>query len=175
VKPTNPGPIQEISTSSLALFDRREQDYVAVGQLSLPSMQEGERLIKISPDARQALCYQCHAPLVTKRIFSGDDRTPVGVHEGLSCMACHQGHGQKTRASCSTCHPQLSNCGLNVEMMDTTFKSVNSPHDVHTVKCIDCHTKGAPKSKTKMAYRGPGSNTFKNQPRMSADLRGSVR
>ena len=54
---------------------------------------------------------------------SGDDRTPVGVHEGLSCLACHLKHGQQTRASCANCHPRLSNCGLDVEKMDTTFLS----------------------------------------------------
>lgn len=110
-------------------------------------MHDGERNIKISPDIRQALCYQCHAPLATMEVGSGDDRTTMGVHEGLSCFACHQGHGQSTRASCTTCHPQLSNCGLNVETMDTTFKSSKSPHNIHFVKCIDCHTKGVPKKK----------------------------
>jgi nitrate/TMAO reductase-like tetraheme cytochrome c subunit len=144
VKSTIPGPMQEISTSSLALFDRRELDYVALPQLSLPAMHDGERLVKISPDVRQALCYQCHAPVAGMEVGSGDDRTAVGVHEGLSCFACHQGHGQKTRASCSTCHPRLSNCGLNVETMDTTFKSSKSPHNIHFVKCIDCHVKGIP-------------------------------
>jgi hypothetical protein len=31
--------------------------------------------------------------------------------------------------------------------MDTTFKSTKSPHNVHTMKCMDCHTKGVPKKK----------------------------
>jgi hypothetical protein len=31
--------------------------------------------------------------------------------------------------------------------MDTTFKSIKSPHNVHTVKCLDCHTTGVPKKK----------------------------
>jgi Cytochrome c3 len=147
VKPTNPGPSQEISRPSLALFDRRELDYVAVQRLSLPAMYDGDRSVHVSPDIRQALCYQCHAPLATMKVGSGDDRTAIGVHEGLSCFACHQGHGQRTRASCSTCHPQLSNCRLNVETMDTTFKSIKSPHNIHFVKCLDCHTKGIPKRK----------------------------
>lgn len=138
---------QEISRPSLALFDRREQDYVAVARLPLPQMYDSERLVKISPDQRQALCYQCHAPSSTAQVESGDDRTPTGVHEGLSCFACHEKHGQKTRASCTTCHPQLSNCGLDVEKMDTTFKSLKSPHNIHTVKCADCHTKGVPQKK----------------------------
>ncbi len=147
VKPPNPGPSQELFPPSLALFDRRELDYISLGRLPLPAMHDGERNIKISPDIRQALCYQCHAPLATMEVGSGDDRTTMGVHEGLSCFACHQGHGQSTRASCTTCHPQLSNCGLNVETMDTTFKSSKSPHNIHFVKCIDCHTKGVPKKK----------------------------
>jgi len=146
-KPANPGPSEEISRPSLALFDRRELDYVAVSRLPLPAMYDNDRPIHISPDIRQSLCYQCHAPLATMKVGSGDDRTPVGVHEGLSCFACHLGHRQGTRASCSTCHPQLSNCGLNVETMDTTFKSVKSPHNIHFVKCVDCHTKGVPTKK----------------------------
>jgi hypothetical protein len=151
IKPPNPGPSQEIFRPSLALFDRRAMDFVALARLPLPTMHDGDRTIQISPDIRQALCYQCHAPLATMKVASGDDRTAVGVHEGLSCLACHQGHGQKTRASCATCHPQLSNCGLNVETMDTTFKSAKSPHNIHFVKCIDCHTKGIPKKKAKGA------------------------
>jgi Cytochrome c554 and c-prime len=138
---------QEISRPSVALFDRREQDYVSLDRLPLPQMQDGARTVKISPDQRQALCYQCHAPAAGGQVGTGDDRTPIGVHEGLSCLACQEKHGQTTRASCTTCHPQLSNCGINVETMDTTFKSTKSLHNVHTVKCADCHTKGVPKKK----------------------------
>ena len=140
-----PGPEQEITRPSLALFDRRQQDYVSLDHLPLPQMFEGPRPVKISPDSRQALCYQCHAPTAGAQVGSGDDRTPIGVHEGLSCFACHEKHAQTTRASCTTCHPQLSNCGINVETMDTTFKNAKSLHNIHTVKCADCHTKGVPK------------------------------
>ena len=101
--------------------------------------------MRISPDQRQALCYQCHAPLASAQVGSGDDRTPLGVHEGISCLGCHQKHSQNTRQSCAGCHPRLSNCGLDVEKMDTTFANLKSPHNIHTVKCIDCHPKGVPK------------------------------
>ncbi|HUI43891.1 MAG TPA: cytochrome c3 family protein [Terriglobia bacterium] len=147
VKPINPGAAQEIARPSLALFDRRELDYVPLARLPLPEMREGARPVRISPDRRQALCYQCHAPLATMQVASGDDRTPIGVHEGFSCLACHGGHGEKTRASCANCHPRLSNCGLDVETMDTTYKSAKSAHNVHFVKCADCHTHGVPKKK----------------------------
>lgn len=139
------GPKQELFRPSLALFDRREQLHFSVRLLPLPEMREGDRPVKISPDPRQALCYQCHAPLAGNQVGSGDDRTAIGVHEGLSCLACHLKHGQQTRASCANCHPRLSNCGLDVETMDTTFKDLKSPHNVHFVKCVDCHTKGIPR------------------------------
>ncbi len=141
------GPSQEIARPSLAFFDRRAQQYVPVVDLPLPQMLEVNRVVKMSTDQRQALCYQCHAPQATMQVGSGDDRTGIGVHEGISCLACHAQHGQKTRASCATCHPKMSNCGLDVEKMDTTFKSADSKHNIHWVKCADCHTKGVPKKK----------------------------
>lgn len=136
---------QGVVRPSLALFDRRSRMHVSAAALPIPSMMDGDRAVKMSPDPRQGLCYQCHAPLAGNAIRLGDDRTPAGVHEGLSCFACHQGHQMNTRASCSTCHPRLSNCGLDVEKMDTTFKDAKSRFDIHTVKCADCHPKGVPK------------------------------
>jgi len=141
------GAKQEIVRPSLAFFDRRSREYMNVTSLPVPAVMEGARKVKMSPDRRQGLCYQCHAPLASAQVGSGDDRTPIGVHEGLSCLACHQKHGQWTRPSCAECHPRLSNCGLDVEKMDTTFLNPKSKHNVHWVKCIDCHPKGVPKKK----------------------------
>lgn len=139
---------QEINRPSVSLFDRRELQHVSLADLPLPAkMFDGAREVHISPDHRQALCYQCHAPTATLQVRSGDDRTPTGVHEGLSCLSCHDTHNQQTRASCATCHPKLSNCGIAVETMDTTFKSTKSLHNIHSVKCTDCHSHGIPKKK----------------------------
>ncbi len=147
------GPRQELFRPSLALFDVRSRDHLPAGRLPLPAMRQGNRAVKISADPRQALCYECHAPLAGGQVGSGDDRTPVGVHEGLSCLACHQKHSQQTRQSCATCHPRLSNCGLDVEKMDTTFLNANSKHDVHFVQCLDCHPKGVPPKRAAQARR----------------------
>jgi hypothetical protein len=141
------GPRQEVTRPSLAFYDRRTQRHIPIAELALPVMQEGARPVKMSPDPRQALCYQCHAPIASMQVGSGDDRTATGVHEGVSCLACHAQHGQKTRASCASCHPKMSNCGLDVEKMDTTFRSAESKHNIHWVKCVDCHTKGVPPKK----------------------------
>jgi len=148
------GPEQDVVTPSLAFFDRRGGEPVPVPQLPLPRMTDGDRPVEISPDQRQALCYQCHAPragFAEFQVFSGDDRTPTGVHEGISCLACHGTHGMTTRASCAECHPRLSNCGIDVETMDTTFRSLDSAHNIHSVSCEDCHPRGVPRRKTAAA------------------------
>jgi hypothetical protein len=138
---------QEIVRPSLAFYDRRALEAVGLERLPLPTMVDEGRPVRTSPDRRQALCYQCHAPRAGNQVYSGDDRTPTGVHEGLSCQACHSKHGLTTRASCAGCHPRLSNCGIDVEKMDTTFKSRDSRHDVHRVACLDCHPAGVPRKK----------------------------
>lgn len=142
-----PGPMQDVAPSSLAFFDRRTEGYVAATALPMPAVLEDTRRVKMSPDRRQALCYQCHAPVYSMQVASGDDRTAIGVHEGISCLACHAGHGQTTRASCATCHPKMSNCGLDVEKMDTTFRSAKSKHNIHWVRCVDCHGPKVPRKK----------------------------
>jgi hypothetical protein len=150
-----PGPEQEITPPSVSFFDRRSFEHVPVAELPLPQVLDGERPVNNSPDQRQALCYQCHAPGPERQVNSGDDRTPTGVHEGLSCFACHGGHGENTRASCANCHPRLSNCGIPVEKMDTTFKDKSSKHNIHFVKCTDCHKKVP--NKAQLAQRNPAA------------------
>lgn len=146
-RPVSAGALQPLRSPSLALFDRRTQMAIPVDLLPLPAMRRGDRLVKMSPDVRQALCYQCHASGSDMQVGEGDDRTPAGIHEGISCLACHDHHGEQTRASCANCHPKMSNCGLDVERMDTTFRTRTSSHNIHYVQCIDCHTKGVPKKR----------------------------
>lgn len=147
----------EAVRDSLAIFDRREGMHFSAAKLDMPQLWDGEREVKSSPDPRQALCYQCHAPRQPEtgseaaahrwgpQVGSGDDRTPMGVHEGISCLACHLGHNENTMASCKNCHPKMSNCGIDVEKMDTTFANESSPHNIHWMKCADCHQHGIPK------------------------------
>jgi hypothetical protein len=151
---------------SLAFYDRREELHFPTASLALPQLYDGPRLIKVSPDPRQGVCYQCHAPRQPEtesvaakngwgpQASSGDDRTPTGVHEGLSCLACHGGHNEDARASCATCHPAMSHCGIAVEKMDTTFANPKSAHNIHWVKCADCHQHGVPRVKASAVSQG---------------------
>jgi hypothetical protein len=145
--------------ATLAFFDRRERLHFSAALLPIPTLFDGAHELRMSHDPNQALCYQCHAPRFPEagseaalhgwgpQASSGDDRTPMGVHEGLSCAACHTGHMENARASCKNCHPKMSNCGIDVETMDTTFSNAASKHNIHWVKCADCHQNGIPKPK----------------------------
>jgi hypothetical protein len=151
---------------TVGLYDRREQMHFGAAMLTIPALYDGARRLKVSPDQRQALCYQCHAPRQPEAMSvaatnhwgpqagSGDDRTPMGVHEGLSCLSCHNGHNENAQASCATCHPAMSHCGLQIEKMDTTFASKSSQHNIHWVKCTDCHQHGVPQVKRTVLAAG---------------------
>jgi hypothetical protein len=132
---------------TVALYMRREKMYVAAADLPVPTIEDHGRPVQVSTDPRQRLCVQCHAPNAYHQAGTDDDRTPVGVHEGLSCAACHAPHSNDARTACTQCHPKFSHCGRDVTTMDTTFRQRSSPHNIHSVHCTDCHPGGAPKKK----------------------------
>lgn len=140
--PVTNGPTPRRET--IGFYVRQERAHFPIDDLAVPRVTERGRPVKVSDDPRQRLCTQCHAPNAFGEAGSSDDRTPVGVHEGLSCAACHAPHSNDARNSCANCHPRLSNCGLDVRTMDTTFLTPSSRHNIHTVHCLDCHPSGAP-------------------------------
>lgn len=126
--------------ASVSFFDRTEKMYIPAEDLPHLKLWEGERSVQVSNDPRQSVCVQCHAPGGFHQAGTSDDNTPMGVHEGMSCMACHEPHNNDSRQSCKNCHPAMSNCGLDVTTMNTTFRNPESEHDIHTVSCVDCHS-----------------------------------
>lgn len=129
---------------SFALYTRQDNLHMKGENVVLGTIYDGERELLISDDPNQKLCLQCHAPNPLLQSGTHDDRTPSGVHEGLSCLACHDPHSNNPRNACVKCHPKFSHCGLNVELMNTSFLHPESPNNIHSVKCIDCHKDGIP-------------------------------
>ena len=124
---------------SIAWYIRGDHRHVRADKLMKISVVQDGKPIKVSDDPAQKLCIQCHSPNFSHHAGSQDDRTPTGVHEGLSCMACHSPHSNDARNSCRNCHPAISNCKLDVTTMNTTYKDINSPHNIHSVSCTSCH------------------------------------
>jgi len=124
---------------SIAWYARDDHQSIRADNLLKIEMFSNGKPIKVSDDPAQKLCTQCHAPNFAHESGSQDDHTPTGVHEGLSCMACHSPHSNDTRNSCRNCHPAISNCKLDVTTMNTTYLDIKSPNNIHSVNCTSCH------------------------------------
>ncbi len=142
-----------VDSSDVLYYYRYERMFFEISALPAVQVFDGNRAVKTSTDPRQRVCIQCHAPNAFHVAGTGDDKTPRGVHEGISCLACHGSHNNNARESCIHCHPAISNCGLDVTKMNTTFADSKSPHDIHFVRCADCHPKGIPAKKVQGADR----------------------
>lgn len=125
--------------SKAGIYDRNERKFINAAHLQKPVMYDGDSLLKVSDDPLMRTCIQCHAPASWHLAGSSDDRTPKGVHEGISCLSCHDSHSNSAVNSCITCHPAISNCQLDVHTMNTTYAFKDSPNNIHFVSCADCH------------------------------------
>ena len=123
------------------LYVRSEKMHLRSDMLTPVTMKDDDnKPVNRAIDPNTLLCQQCHAPDYVHRAGSQDDRTPVGVHEGISCTACHKVHSGDTRESCLICHSEVSkNCRMDVRTMNTTYLSKNSPNDIHRINCTSCH------------------------------------
>jgi hypothetical protein len=132
------------TTQIASYYSRREKAHIPAAALTPTKILRDGQPIRVSRDVRQRVCVQCHAPNAAHALGASDDRTPAGVHEGLSCRDCHTSHNNSAAQSCQACHPADSHCGLEVEKMDTTFRDTVSTHNIHRVACVDCHPGGVP-------------------------------
>lgn len=131
--------VQENKHPTAGLYVRSDKIFLRADMLPEPDIFYRGKKLKLSDDPVQRACTQCHAPNAAHEAGSQDDRTPAGVHEGISCTACHATHSNDATASCANCHPAISNCKLDVTTMNTTYFDRNSENNIHFVSCEDCH------------------------------------
>jgi hypothetical protein len=84
------------------------------------------------------LCEKCHQP------GTDDSRDLAGsVHQGRQCADCHLQPGTHMNIdphnSCVSCHPQANPQHPDVTTLDTTYRSLESPNNIHFVTCTTCH------------------------------------
>jgi len=127
------------SREIVSLYYRPDRTSISVANLPKLQLWKDERPVIVSDDILMRNCIQCHAPNSRHQAGTSDDRTPRGVHEGISCTACHAPHSNDARQSCIKCHPAISNCKLDVTKMNTSFHDPESPNNIHWVACTDCH------------------------------------
>lgn len=130
------------SNSLVSFYTRHDKIHVSTGNLPILKLWEGVRPVNVSSDPIMRNCIQCHAPNAGHQAGTSDDRTPTGVHEGFSCITCHDPHSNNARQSCNKCHPAISHCKIDVKTMNTSFLNRMSPNNIHWLSCTDCHKGG---------------------------------
>jgi hypothetical protein len=137
--PREISPARPVRNTSVSFYVRDSKMHIRADKLMKIFMFDRGDSIQVADDPYTKLCQQCHSPNFKHQAGSEDDRTPTGVHEGISCVACHVPHSNDSRNSCITCHPAISNCGLDVTKMNTSYRDINSPNNIHSVSCNSCH------------------------------------
>lgn len=132
---------RQASTAKVSFYYRPDKINISVENLPKLILWEGDKAVNISDDLLTRNCVQCHSPDARHQAGTSDDRIPRGVHEGIGCTACHETHSNDARQSCIKCHPAISNCKLDVTIMNTSFADPKSLNNIHWVSCTDCHMK----------------------------------
>lgn len=103
-------------------------------------------LARLDPDLQQhvgvatpmELCLECHGPR-----WAAGPVWPGAIHGSFKCGTCHtriEVDGEPSwKRACHKCHPRPEDVHKDVKALDTTFLSPTSKHDIHEMRCPDCH------------------------------------
>ena len=124
---------------TVSWYIRNDRRHIRTDHLQPVRIFHEGRKIRVNDDPSNKLCLQCHSPDFSHTALSEDDRTPTGVHEGISCNGCHEPHSNSTRNACKTCHPGISDCKVDVMSLDLSDLSIDNPYNIHRITCTVCH------------------------------------
>lgn len=87
-----------------ALYMRAEKRHIPSDKIYQTTIHDGDSLVKVSDDPNSWLCMQCHAPNSRREAGTEDDKTPLGMYEGMSCLECHNPHSNGLKNSYRDVH-----------------------------------------------------------------------
>lgn len=79
-------------SASTAFYMRSDKRHIPSDKIYQTTMFKNDSIVKVSDDPNTWLCMQCHSPNSKREIGSEDDKTPMGIYEGRSCLDCHNPH-----------------------------------------------------------------------------------
>lgn len=91
-----------------ALYMRAEKRHLSSDKLFRTTIYQKDSLVRVSEDPNTWLCMQCHAPNTHREVGSSDDKTPLGIYEGMSCLDCHHPHSNGLKNGYRNVHKSLS-------------------------------------------------------------------
>ncbi len=102
-------------TPSTALYMRADKRHMPASMLLEITLASADTLnpAQTVADPNTLLCMQCHAPGNTKHLHSGDDMTPTGKFEGMSCITCHDPHSNRLKTTHKNVHKKQSGISMN--------------------------------------------------------------
>lgn len=107
-KEARDGLMQKTERPATALYIRAEKRHLPSDKLLKPTIYDGDSLVKVSDDPNAWLCMQCHAPNNRREAGTEDDKTPIGIYEGMSCLDCHNPHSNGLKKDYRNVHiPKL--------------------------------------------------------------------
>ncbi|MCL4488792.1 MAG: hypothetical protein M1570_11775 [Chloroflexi bacterium] len=128
--------------TNLYVYDAFAQKYI--DPLPIAPVMNGDQAIPIADTRANRLCYTCHAteraesnlfepgtpPLGDNSVGTGDDRTLMGVHQGIPCVTCHMPGGSHTfnpMSACSQCHSSGSTTAASLNYVTQVTTSYTDP------------------------------------------------
>ena len=100
--------MQKTERPATALFVRAVKRHLPSDEIYQTTMQYKDSLVKISDDPNTWLCMQCHSPNSKREIGTEDDKTPIGMYEGMSCLDCHNPHSNGIKNNYKNVHVKSS-------------------------------------------------------------------
>lgn len=94
-------------TPPTALYMRADHRHLPAVDLQPIAMYEGDSLRQVITDPNTLLCMQCHSADIFHHIGSSDDKTPIGIHEGKSCISCHDPHSNQLKTADRDVHKKV--------------------------------------------------------------------
>jgi hypothetical protein len=102
--------------------------------LAVRDMKTGEQVAATAAET----CLECHNPRQAEKPV-----WPDAIHARVKCGTCHSHVTSQDEPSwkraCQKCHPRAEDVHVDVKSLDTTYASIASKNDVHTMKCAGCH------------------------------------
>lgn len=100
--------MQKTARPTTALYMRAEKRHLPSDKIYRATIHHNDSLVRISDEPNTWLCMQCHAPNSRREACTEDDKTPMGIYEGMSCLDCHNPHSNELKNNYRNVHTKLS-------------------------------------------------------------------